>query len=144
MEFLMRLFFYGLLGITIFFSGCDKQPTYAEQLKARQMPQTQQDKQNECSFIRQQIAQMQSGIQLASAQKCNPQYGLCMGPVVIARNNANIASLESRASEVQCDAAFSTVKVINNNSNNSIKECIAACKENTNRSSTECFDSCNK
>lgn len=140
----MRLFFYGLLTVAILFSGCEKEPTYSEQLNARQIPTTQQEKENECNFIRQEISRMQSLQQISANKPCNPQYGLCMGPIIVAKTNSNIASLEARASVIQCNAAFSTVQVISNSSNNSIKECITACKENTNRSSTECFDACNK
>lgn len=126
-------------------TGCTKQPTYNEQLNTRPLPTTQQDKQEECNYIRQEIARMQSLYQVASTQRCNPSLGICLGPAMMAKSNRNRASLESRAAQVQCDAAFSTVKIINNGTNNSsIKECISACKENTDRSSSECFDVCNK
>lgn len=131
------------ISFIIIFAGCVQEPTYSETINSRSMPTTEQQKQEECAFIRQEIARMQSLKLRAATQPCNPQYGLCIGPIMIAKANSGIATLESRASQVQCDAAFSTVKILNAPSN-SIKECIAACKENTTRTSTECFDTCNK
>lgn len=140
-----KILHFTLTFLLIFIAtGCTKEPTYTEQLNIRPLPKSKQDIQQECSYIRQEIARMQSLYQRASTQQCNPRLGLCLGPMFMAKSNKNIASLESRASQVQCDAAFSTVKIINNQGTNSIEECISACKDNTNRSSSECFDVCNK
>jgi len=132
--------------LLILFTGCatTSQPSYQESLNARPTPQTKQDKQKECSFLRQEIARMQSLQQQGAIQMkiCNPQYGLCMGRLIMAKAVRNIASLESRASQIQCGAAFSSTVVSSNKS--SISECIEACKKNTNRTSTQCFDRCNK
>ncbi|MDO8453226.1 MAG: hypothetical protein Q7S59_01490 [Sulfurimonas sp.] len=135
------IFSLGLLLLVL--NGCNAKPTYSEALNSRVIPTTQKQKQQECSYIRQEIARMQSSYQQASMQKCNPQYGICIAPVVMAKANNNIYSLENRASIIECDAAFSTVKIINSQ-NHSITECIKACKENTKRTSSECFDTCNK
>ena len=134
---------YSFVLILLIFNGCTKQPTYSESLDVRVMPTTKTEQQKECLYLRQEISRMQSLYQQGSVQKCNPAYGLCMGPIIMQKANYNIASLENRASIVSCDSAFSTIKVINNQ-NSSIKECIEACKLNTNRTPTECFDSCNK
>lgn len=124
-------------------NGCSTAPTYSETLNSRVMPTTKNQKQQECSYIRQEIARMQSVYQRASIQKCNPQYGICIGPILMVKASNNIASLKNRASIIGCNAAFSTVKIINSQ-NHSITECIKACRENTKRTSSECFDACNK
>lgn len=138
-----KIIIFSFCSLLLVLSGCSTQPTYSEALNSRAMPTTKNQKQQECSYIRQEIARMQSGYRLASMQPCNPQYGICIGPILMVKARKNIASLESRASIIGCDAAFSTVKIINSQ-NHSITECIKACKENTKRTSSECFDDCNK
>lgn len=133
----------GIISIALFvLSGCAPKPSYAEQLNQRPMPITEQEKQLECSFVRQKIAAEQNNIYLLSTQRCMPNQ-LCMIPFAIAESNKHIALLEDRASQIECNAAFSSVKVVSVGGK-SIKECVETCKANTSRSSTECFDVCNK
>ena len=131
----------------IIFTGCSTtpQPSYQDSLNARPTPKTKQSKQKECSFIRQELARMQLLYQVVVSppQMCAAQSGLCMGKILMAKASRNTAALESRASQVQCGAAFSSVAV-SSSGGSSIQECIEACKENTNRTSTQCFDRCNK
>lgn len=109
--------------------------TYAEQISQRPLPTTEQGVAQECGWIRSEIARMQSLGQLAAGR------ALMVG-VVMARNN--IATLESRAANLRCGAAFSSPHVIEQKQSSRIDDCIRACKENTSRTSEECFDSCNR
>ncbi len=135
-EFVVLKFLISI-GIVFLLSGCaTSQQSYQDNLNARPVPQTNQDKQKECSFIRQEIVRMELLYQDSTTKKSMGRYYMMVA-------SQNIASLESRASQIQCGAAFSST-VVSNGDGSSINECIEACKKNTNRSSTQCFDRCNK
>ena len=51
----------------------------------------------------------------------------------------NIASLESKAAEFRCTAAFAERQAPSG-----IEACVATCKANTSRTPEQCFDACNK
>ena len=72
------------------------------------------------------------------------QYGINLGAIYAQQAPRNIASLESRASNINCRAAFSSQPTSTIIKDNSIQQCITACKENTSRTAEMCFDSCNK
>ena len=140
----MRYIKYGLLFSVLLVVGCTQpEPTYKEQLKARPMPTTKQEKDKECLYIRTEIARMQSVAYQAASTPCNPQYGLCIGKLMMAKANRNIAELENRASTIKCSSAFSSTSAVSPH-RGTIDECIAACLKNTKRTSAQCFDSCNK
>lgn len=111
----------------LFLISCTHQPSYVERISARPYPTDQQAINIECVWIRSEIAVM-SSIRTRSLQ---------------ATALSNIAALESRAANLRCGAAFSTI-IEKQDHTSSISECIKACKESTNRTPEQCFDACNK
>jgi len=71
------------------------------------MPQTEQERQGECSFLRSEIARQETLGQVGGTMATTP----LMAVAVQANVRNNIATLESRAAEVQCTAAFSNAPV---------------------------------
>ena len=136
------------ISLFVIFTGCaTSQPSYKEKINARPIPHTTQEKQKECSYIRGEIARMKTLYRQGETQDKRPapkgMYVANFGSLFMEIATKNIATLESRAAQIQCGAAFSSV-VSSSNGGSSIHECIEACKENTNRTSTQCFDRCNK
>jgi hypothetical protein len=117
--------------------SCAHHPSYVQQLAERPYPNSQTDIDDECAWIRSEIARMNS----LSAASVGSQYSLLLQAMA----RKNIAALESRAANLRCGAAFSTTHIIEKQErSSSIDECIKACKENTNRTPEQCFDGCNK
>ena len=111
----------------VLISGCASGPTYQERVAMMPVPQTQEQLAQDCAWIRSEIARMQS-LAVASATS---QFALAFQAQ--ARNN--VASLESRAANIGCHAAFSSQNNQDLPETTSIQQCINACKENTNRTS---------
>ena len=130
---------FSLFLIILTFNGCQKQLSYEEVLYGRVLPKTEVEKQNECEYIKEEIEKKRLVCQQASIKPC-PTHGLCITPIIRHRAKQNIASLENRASIVQCDISSLTVKNMSNE-NESITE---AYKENTQRPSFENVDDCTK
>lgn len=118
--------------------GCASTPTYWDLPTTYQTPSTQEEIQQECYRIRQEIvrqralASMITGVYAGLAQVKAAQ---------------NIAWLENRASNIGCRAAFSSAPStidIKTKSDTSLPfdECFKKCKELTKRTNEECFDSC--
>lgn len=128
----LSLFSLTLLATTML--GCASEPeqSYSEQIVNRPTPTTSEDKQYECSWIRGEIARMYS-VMDASATS---EFAL----VFQAKARKNISTLESRASSINCTAAFSSTNIIQGSS---IKECVEVCKENTSKTPEQCFNACN-
>lgn len=123
-----------LIALLSFISiSCATKPTYTEKISMRPIPGGEQARIQECSWIRSEIARMQS----VSAYATTSPYALAFQ----AKARKNIAALESRAANIGCNAAFSSV--VNADNKSSIDECIEACKGNTDRTPEECFDACN-
>jgi hypothetical protein len=114
--------------------GCASEPeqSYREQLANRALPTTSEDKQYECSWIRGEIARMYSVMDASTTS----EFAL----VFQAKARKNISALESRASLINCRAAFSSTSIIQGSS---IKECVEVCKENTSKTPEQCFNVCN-
>jgi hypothetical protein len=125
-----------LITVTVALSGCTHQPNYAEQVLNRPLPQTDQERENECALIRSEIARQQSLAQVGGTMATTPLMALAVQ--ASARNN--IAALESRASNVECTAAFSSVP----SSSKVFDQCFARCQQYTSRTKEQCFDACNK
>ena len=89
----------------------------------RPLPVTEGEKQQECCWLRGEIAR----------QRRLGGYGTAM---------QDLATLESRASKVECPAALRTDAP--EASGRNFETCFARCKQGTNRSNDVCFDSCTK
>ena len=105
--------------------GCattqNKGPTYAEQVMNRPLPVTDAEKQQECSWLRGEMAR----------QRRLAGYGT---------STQDLATLESRASQVGCHAAARTDTPQAGGAG--FDACFAKCKQFTNRSNDVCFDYC--
>jgi uncharacterized lipoprotein YajG len=114
--------------------GCDTTPrkSFEQQVAEIPAPTTDEEKQKVCKSLRSEIARQNN----IAAFMSTGQYAM------LARASAadNIAILESRASDFQCNAAFGSSV----SAPSPIKACISACKENTSRSPEQCFEACNK
>jgi hypothetical protein len=89
----------------------------------RPLPVTEGEKQQECCWLRGEIAR----------QRGLGGYGTAM---------QDLATLESRASKVGCPAALQTGAP--EASGRNFDTCFARCKQFTNRSNDVCFDFCTK
>ena len=116
------------------FSGCASQPTYEEQLSRIPAPQSEEQRQRVCTFLRSEIARMQNIAAYGAAQM---QSNMALYAQLAARKN--IAAIESKASEFKCSAAFAERQAPSG-----IEACVATCKANTSRTPDQCFDACNK
>ena len=106
-----------------------------EALQARPYPTEIAEIQEECNWVRSEIARMNS----ASAASVNSDFATYFQAVA----RSNIAALEGRAANLNCTAAFSSKGAVQPQ-DSLIQQCIDACTANTDRSPTQCFDSCNR
>jgi hypothetical protein len=107
--------------------GCattrNKAPSYTEQVMNRPLPVTVAEKQQECSWLRGEMARQR---RLAGS----------------GTSTQDLATLESRASQVECPAAARTDTPQAGAAG--FDACYAKCKQFTNRSNDVCFDSCSQ
>jgi hypothetical protein len=99
--------------------------------------QARADNQEECGQIRAEIARQQSLAQMSGAASTTPM--MAMGFQAVARKK--IATLESRAADLQCTAAFSSTVAP---TGQSFDQCFERCQQLTTRTKEQCFDSRNK
>jgi hypothetical protein len=86
-------------------AGCATGPSYESQVLDRPLPTTQEDRMRECTWIRSEIARQQSLAQYGAATATSPMMAVAYQSAA----RRHIAALESRAANVQCQAAFSSV-----------------------------------
>jgi hypothetical protein len=110
---------------------------YASSVLARPTPGTDQERVAECGWIRSEIARQQSAGQAGASIASAP----AMGVAFQAAARKNIAALESRASNIQCTAAFSNTPAVR--PGQPFDQCFARCQQYTDRTKNQCFDSCN-
>jgi len=124
--------------------GCATQPkeSYSERLAEMPMPTDAASTQQQCSWVRSEIARMEN-IEAMPMPGANPYLAAGLR----AKANRDIADLESRAAAMRCAAAFSSQAALPSTDPaapaNPIAQCVAACKTNTSRTGAECFDDCN-
>jgi len=93
----------------------------------------------ECAAIRSEIARQQNNAQIIAGM-----YPGIMGIAAQGRVKNNIATLESRASELGCYAAFGNrPSAPERPSPSPIESCVSTCKANTSKTPEQCFDACN-
>lgn len=130
--------------------GCEttktQERTYAD-LMNDPLPTSDAEKDRQCAWLRSEIARMQSLAQAAAANT-NPYF---WGAVWQAKARDNIAALQSRSSQIQCDVVrvAPTAPAIppsqpSESSEMSFDQCFAKCRELTDRTESQCFDACNK
>ena len=120
----------------LFLFGCASEPeqSYDEKIAAISPPANEKERQEKCGWLRSEMARQQN---IAAYGASQMQGNFSLLAQIQARKN--LATLESRASDFGCLAAFSNVR----GESSGIDACIASCKKNTSRTSEQCFDSCN-
>lgn len=139
MKFLL-LFFATILSLAGCASNQNRQ-NYASSVLSRPIPSDPNERVQECNWIRSEIARQQSLAQYGTSMATTPM--MVMAYQAAARNN--IAALESHASNVQCQAAFSSVvqtPIQGSKNNFGFDECFARCQKLTDRTKDQCFDAC--
>lgn len=127
-------------------SGCqhDQGPSYAESLASRPDPTTPDARRAECDWIRSEISRQENLRQMAGSMGMAPI--MVLASQTAAQNN--VAALESRAADVQCNAAFSKAPEPAQSpippARQTFNQCFASCQQLTDRTKDQCFDSCNK
>lgn len=95
-------------------------PTYTEQVMNRPLPLTDAERQQECSWLRGEMARQR---RLAGS----------------GTSAQDLATLETRASQVGCSALATPGA-----GGSSFEACYAKCRQGSNRSNDVCFDACTK
>jgi len=115
-------------------------PSYEDEVMSRPDPTTPEERQEECAWIRGEIARQENLAQMAGSMGMAPI--IVMGSQAMARNH--IAALESRAANIQCNAAFSAVPPGSPSSPrlSTFDQCFARCQQVTDRTKDQCFDAC--
>lgn len=128
----------------VILAGCATGPTYESQVLDRPLPTTQEERMRECNGLRAEIARQQSFAQYGASTATSPM--MAMAYQSAARNH--IAALESRAANVQCQAAFSSVvaspaaQPAATKGNMDFDQCFSRCQQLTSRTKDQCFDAC--
>ncbi|NDC39480.1 MAG: hypothetical protein EBZ48_15815, partial [Proteobacteria bacterium] len=115
-------------------TACAAEPSYPEKLSRLPLPSTAEGMQADCTWIRSEIARMQTVGSMAQGQ-------FALIAQAMARNN--IAALESRAANEGCAAAFSS-QPSQEPQRATLRECVDTCRANTTKSGDQCFEACNK
>jgi hypothetical protein len=115
-------------------------PSYNDELASRPDPTTPAERQEECAWVRGEIARQENLAQMAGSMGMAPM--MAMASQAAARNH--IAALESRAADIQCNAAFSSAPAesMPAPASSTFDQCFAHCQAVTDRTKDQCFDSC--
>jgi len=122
-------------------AGCAQKPSqqsesYIDMVYALPAPETQEQRDRACSYLRSEIARMES-IAMAGNSTLPRMYAIN----IQVQSRRNIAALEATAAEFRCRAAFGSGT---QEPQSKIESCVASCKENTSRTPEQCFDACNR
>ena len=124
--------------------ACAKQHTdsnelsYEEKILGRPEPTSDQEKKAECGFIRAEIAKTNALLQgCAFMAKDMPNFIACQ---TVGRNK--IATLETRAANISCLAAFSSSQGVPSDIRASFEQCFERCQRLTGQTKERCFEVC--
>ena len=112
--------------------------SYANSVLTRPLPRDDNERMQECNWIRWEMAKQQNVVAVARTTLTDPVMVIQLQ--VLARQN--LAALDSRAANIQCSAAFSNAPA--QSSQTTFEQCFARCQQYTDRSKEQCFDACNK
>jgi hypothetical protein len=133
-------------GTVLILGACQTAPPrngYAD-LVNQPLPATDAERDQKCANIRAEIARQQSIGQMAAAMQTNAMMAMAYQ----AKARQNIAYLEARYSQIQCDVirvapANATVPAqAQPASGMTFDECYTKCHALTSRTDAECFDAC--
>jgi hypothetical protein len=111
------------------------------------MPSSDAERDHECQWIRSEETRQQTVGQLGASMQTNPQMAIAFQGMA----RKNIAYLQSRYSQIQCDVfrVAPTAPVLNmpevpHQSSNgmTVEECFKKCRELTSQTEAQCFDAC--
>ena len=133
-------------GAAMMLSACQSTPRqnpYAN-LVNLPLPTTDAERDQKCANIRAEVARQQSIAQVGSTTQTNPMM------VVMIQSNArqNIAYLQARYSQIQCDVvrvaptAPAIPAPVQPAPGMTFDECYSKCRALTSRTDAECFDTC--
>jgi hypothetical protein len=132
-----------ILAVTLSSCQSNRGNGYAD-LMDHPLPTTDAERDSQCAWIRSEVARQQSIAQYGTATATSPM----MAVAIQSAARRNIANLQSRSSQIQCDVvrvaptqpvvapAQPTAPAMN------FDQCFAKCRELTTRTEAECFDSC--
>jgi hypothetical protein len=133
-----------LVGVLAVLSGCHTpHNTYAE-LVNEPPPTSDQNRDAQCAWIRSEIARQQTVGEMGASMQTTPMAAAMYRGVA----DKNIAYLQSRYSQIQCDVVrvAPTAPVVPAQPSTaptmSLEECVAECRKLTSRTDAECFDAC--
>jgi hypothetical protein len=138
---------WGLIIIVVITGGCASQrgPDYAQQWAQSPVPDTLEGRRAECQRLRVAMADEQGRANVAMASSSgNPM----LAAAVQNKLRQRLAYMEDRASQLNCQAAFSTVVTAPparppaTNEHMQFDQCFQKCKSLTNRDDNQCFDAC--
>jgi hypothetical protein len=135
-----------IVAAVLMVSCADKQPrqhyasSYANAVLSRPMPAGDEQRTQECNWVRSEIARQQG----LAAAGFTMATSLHMAATNRAVAQENIVALESRAANVQCNAAFSNAPAASSGTRLDVDACMAKCQQYTERTKEQCFDACNK
>ena len=112
----------GIILIAAALSACadqNNQQSYAEALQSRPMPDSVESRQQECGWIRGEMARQRSLAQVGGAMATSPMMAMAYQ----AAAGKNLAALETRAANIGCNAAFSSTP----QQADSFDQCFARC-----------------
>ena len=110
----------------------------------RPLPTTDAQRDSECAALRSEVARQESLGQMGAAMQQNQM----MAMAYLSMTRKNIAYLQSRYSQIQCDVirVAPTQPIIPGvskpDNGMTFDQCFAKCRELTSRTENECFDSC--
>jgi hypothetical protein len=124
-------------------SGCqtNRNNGYAD-LVNRPAPSSDAEREQECAWLRSEVARQQSLSQIGAASATTPMMAIAYQSMA----RRNIANLESRYSQIQCDVirVAPTQPAVSSpaGSGMSFDQCFAKCRQLTGQSESQCFDTC--
>ena len=133
-------------GTAITLEACQSSPrrnAYAD-LVNEPLPATDAERDSQCAWIRSEVARQQSIAQVGTAVATPP----LMAVAYQAAARKNIAYLQSRYSQIQCDVVrvAPTTPIIPTEAQPApgmtFDECFSKCRALTSRTGAECFDAC--
>lgn len=128
-------------------SACQTPGNSYADLVNRPLPSSDKQRDSECSWLRSEIGRQQSIGQLGASMQQTPQMAIAYQSMA----RRNIAYLQSRFSQIQCDVVrmAPTAPVVTQPppqqqpaESMTLDKCFKKCRELTSQTEAQCFDAC--
>jgi len=113
---------------------------YANAVATRSMPAGDDQRVQECNWLRNELTRQQ-GLAVAGFTRGTSLHASALSR---AETHENIAALESRAANVQCNSALASSPPTSSGTRLAFDACMFKCLQYTDRTKEQCFDACNK